>query len=96
MVSKSYVVNYPDIFDDDGKCVKDSAKMQNSDKAPNSDQMTRIDRYILDMVSVRRETQERTTRIIKDFLARSSRGTRSNSEHKLTVFTYRVRASRVF
>lgn len=111
MVSKSYVVNgCPDIFDDDdGKCVEGSAiKIHISEEEIRDKQMSRVNRYILDMVSVctakkNPENQNRkrpslscvAERIIKDPFARSYRGTRSSSDHKLTIrvfYIYRARA----
>lgn len=55
MVSKSYVVNgCPDIFDDDdGKnCVEGVKGSHISEEGIRDKQMSRVDRYILDMVSV--------------------------------------------
>lgn len=66
MVSKSYVVNEcPTLADDDHKSVK------NAQLAADSDQMSKIDRYILhisnEMVSGERHFVCRcVTRIIKD------------------------------
>lgn len=61
MVSKSYVVNgCPDIFDDDdGKCVENTAKKQISEEQKRDKQMSRVDRYILDMVSCAKKNQNR-------------------------------------
>lgn len=57
MVSKSYVVNEcPNIADDDDECVK-NVKMQ------NSEQMKRIDRYMLhitnEMVSDKKKSENK-------------------------------------